>query len=162
MARRRNAKGGTRTHTPSRVPDPKSGASASSATFAFLAAYSGFWTRGRARAPRVSLLPPGRSRAEPRCLQAVFRRRAGRAGSRRGRTLASDARLLVTINSSTGPRSVARELIIRRAGPRGSTRHARRGRWLEERTTISSALELDNTSEAARAHASVTAAHSRA
>ena len=57
---------------------------------------------------------------------AVFRRRAGRAGSIRGRTAASDGRLLVTISSSTGPRAVARELIIRRAGTRCTASPARR------------------------------------
>src|SRR6188768_2893914 len=84
----RSAKGGTRTHTPFRVPDPKSGASASSATFASNAAYSGFPMCERARGHRDSL---GR--------YAVCRRRAGRAGNIFGRTCASDGRLFVTISS---------------------------------------------------------------
>src|ERR1043166_7946521 len=46
-----SAKGGTRTHTPFRVPDPKSGASASSATFASRAAYSGIPTSKRGLSP---------------------------------------------------------------------------------------------------------------
>src|SRR5580765_7111205 len=93
--------------------------------------------------------------------QAVFRRRAGRAGSIRGRTRASDGRLLVTISSSTGPRAVARELIIRRAGTRCTTRPARRARSLEYSPTISSALEFDSTTVAPRVQASATAAQSR-
>src|SRR5262245_24140941 len=97
---RRRAKGGIRTPTAFRLPDPKSGASASSATFARGAAgvrqkYAGF---GRQPDLRVARLPRAWDRAAPEAVAA------------RG------SATLVIRYSSTCPRLEATALIARRAG----------------------------------------------
>ena len=107
----RSAKGGTRTPIPFRVPDPKSGASASSATFASDQPITGNGPKGR-RDDGARVLGSG--------CYAVFRRALGRIRSIRGRTLARRAARFTfeMMSSSTGPREDARELMARRAGTR--------------------------------------------
>ena len=125
----RGAKGETRTPIPFREPDPKSGASASSATFASGSGYhgngatvrrcdcaavrkSGATARGATVRPRVSRAAEGqparevRRRLPSRCAESI------RVG-----TSARAARFTFEMmSSSTGPRDDARELMARRAG----------------------------------------------
>ena len=114
----RSAKGGTRTPIPFRVPDPKSGASASSATFASDQRITGNGPKGR-RDDGARVLGSGVCGPGSRCY-AVFRRALGRIRSICGRTLARRAARFTfeMMSSSTGPREDARELMARRAGTR--------------------------------------------
>jgi hypothetical protein len=134
-SRFRSAKGETRTPIPFREPDPKSGASASSATFAFDQTITstvpggdvnGAMVRGcdgaRVRTVRWCEGPHGAMvrwsawREGPDALNYASRRPAlSRALAIFGRTVSSTFEMM---SSSTGPRAEARELIARLAGTR--------------------------------------------
>ena len=116
----RSAKGGTRTPIPFRVPDPKSGASASSATFASDQPITGNGPKGQRSEGATGRWCEGPVQGPGSWCHAVFRRALGRIRSIRGRTLARRAARFTfeMMSSSTGPREDAREFMARRAGTR--------------------------------------------
>src|SRR5215213_5777960 len=100
---RRSAKGGTRTPIPFREPDPKSGASASSATFANPHTSRGWGAEGRG------------TTAGGRPVYAVLRVCRGGAAALAIRNLGVDCATFEMMSSLTHPRDVARELMARLA-----------------------------------------------